>query len=312
MTITDVRDLVERLIADSSKLGVRVDKRDKTYLIDCGVRARPGFLVGKIVSAISMAGLAEVDIYPSFEQSLPFPCLKVVTDNPVSACLCSQAAVWVLKSGNYVCYISGPGRAMLNKPRSFMERFNNFSDQVDKDPIFIIECLPVDYPPNDVIDKISNLVGNDRTYIITISALSPAGIVQICSRVIEVALMRMLERPELKNIISAIGSCLIPPLKDDVYLNIAACNDCIRFTGQVSLTFNGRLGDIDNVLRSVVTDDQAPSFLELVRQYGPEFLTKTPLEMFTIAELIVSSGSITRRSGRKHIDRVLEYMKIIR
>ena len=309
--IVDTRDLVEKLIAESSRLRINVEKRDRVYVLDCGVNTRPGLLVGKMISTLSMAGLAEVEIHAPYEQSLPFPSVRVLTDNPVSACLCSQAATWVIRSGDYVCYVSGPGRVLANKPRSFLDKLRDFIDVVDKEPIFIVECLPVSMPPQDVIDKIANAVPDDRVYVLATSALSLAGAVQICSRVIEVALMRMLEFEDLSNIASAIGSCLVPPPRDDVYVSIAACNDCIRFTGQVCLIFNKYEGKYEN-LRKIVTEEFAPSFLDLVREHGPEFLTKAPMDMFTVAELIVFSGSSTRRSGRKHIDRILDYLKTIR
>jgi len=307
----NVRDLVEKIIAESSKLRINVDKRDKVYILDCGVNTRPGLLVGKILSTICMAGLAEIEIDTSLEQSIPLPSIKIVTDNPISACLCSQAATWVLRSGDHVCYVSGPGRVLANKPRTFLEKLRDFLDAVDREPIFVVECLPVSIPPQDVIDKIVNSVSSDRVYILATSALSIAGSVQICSRVIEVALMRMLDVEDLSNIVSATGSCLVPPPRDDVYVSIAACNDCIRFTGQVCLMFNKYEGKYEN-LKKIVTEESAPSFLELVRQHGPEFLTRAPMDMFTVAELIIFSGSSTRRSGRKHIDKILDYLKTIR
>ncbi|NPA22735.1 MAG: hypothetical protein GXO23_00355 [Crenarchaeota archaeon] len=312
MSPLDVKDMVERLVADAPKLRVNVEKRDRIYIIDCGVATRPGPTVGKIVSEITMSGLGEVNLHPPTEQSLPFPLVNVVSDDPVAACLCSQAAMWVLKCDSCICYVSGPGRVLANKPRSFLERLREFADHVMREPIFIVECLPVSRPPDDVLKKFAELVPSGKIYVIVISARSPAGVVQICSRIVEVALFRIIELVNPRSIISGLGSCPVPPPREDVYAGIAVCNDCIRYVGNVLLMIEGDVKDIDNILKSAVTKEDSQSFLELMRAYGPEFLTKASPEMFTVAELTVFSGSLTRRSGRKHIDKILDYLKVVR
>ena len=308
MKCGDVVDLVEKLIAESDRLKIHVKKIDRAYIIDTGIVTKTGLEVGKIISEISMNNLSEVNIEIIHEKNIPMLQINIITDNPVTACLCSQSATWALKCGESTCYISGPGKVLLRKPRKFFEKLESYVKDFEWKPIYIVECIPPSEPSRDVIDKIMSNIQNDKIYIILTSSKSMSGMVQICSRVIEVLLMRILDNVNLDIVNSSIGTCIIPPVREDYITNIAACNDSIRYTGTVSILLNeDTVEDVENILSRCVTSEDAKPFIELVKIYGSEFLLKAPIEMFSVSQVTVYGYGNVKIFGRRLIEKIITY-----
>ncbi len=310
MKFRDLIDTVEMFISNHKELGLDIEKRDRAYIIDAGTNTRPGLYVGKVISEICMANMAYVD-FDIHEHSIPLPEIKIVTDKPIQACLCSQSATWILKCGELTCYISGPGKVLVRKPKSFFEKLKDYVDDIEQEPIFVVECIPPSIPPSEVIENIlSNIKDREKVYIISTSSLSLSGIVQICARVVEVLLIRMFHSQiELSNVKSCIGRCILPPLKNDYNLSIALCNDSIRLTGFVNLVLSNDVNEeIENSIANLITREDSPTFLELLKNYGSDFLMKIPFEMFSVSEVVIYGTNHIRKVGQRRIDKLLMYM----
>ena len=115
--------------------------------------------------------------------------VHVNTNDPVISCLGSQYAGWSLSSkeegSKFNALGSGPARSLALKEPLFKDI--EYSDNSEKTCI----VMEVDsFPPNDIVEKISNdtkVHAKNLTIIITPTS-SVAGNIQVVSRVLEVAL----------------------------------------------------------------------------------------------------------------------------
>ncbi len=297
-----VLDRVKYLIDNAEELNVTVVEKENVVIIDAGVNTRPGYLVGALLVEIATGGLAHAQISTTEIEGKPIPVLNIVVDNPVLACMCYQIAGWIIQRGSETLYISGPGKVIAGKPRKIIEQFCH--ENCNKAPVFLVETdsAPSRETLQELIDRCKNY---DRIYIILTSPLSIAGQVQICGRVIEVALFSLFSRgiEIARSATSAIGKVVLPPsnfARDSIHA-IAICNDLILLTGDVTLTINTEKIEIPN---DVVYREDSRTFSEVLQEYGKEFLTKIDPKMFKVARLTLYFKDGALQLGKLRIDKV--------
>ena len=115
--------LVKRLCNDATKHGVIVEKTiSGATIIDAGIKARGGFLAGKMVTEICLGGYGQATILPAKYGDVVLPSIYVHTDYPAIATLASQFAGWRIKVNKYSAIGSGPARALALKPKELYKK----------------------------------------------------------------------------------------------------------------------------------------------------------------------------------------------
>ncbi len=286
--MSTINEIINSLLERRDLLGVQIVEDKDVLLVDAGVNVKPGLVVGKYLAEISMCGLGSVQIGLSKIGELVLPKIRVVTDYPLITLL-SQYAAWIVRDGEDVLYLSGPGRIVARKPRKVFESLSRLGVAVPHvtDPVLVCECSRV--PSRDAITKITESLHTGKQPVLLLTSnRSFSGIIQTCARVLEVCLLRLYMLGfNLTSIRSGIGEDVVPPPLSKTLEASALCNDSILYTGQVLLVVDlDDVGMFDDILRRVVRESSY-SFTEYVKMYGEEFLVKTSPDMFRIAELTV-------------------------
>jgi methenyltetrahydromethanopterin cyclohydrolase len=211
----------------------------------------------------------------------------------VLSCLGSQYAGWSLSHGEgkdaFHALGSGPGRALAVKEPLFQEL--GFRDRADT------ACLVLEVdrlPPQALVDKIAADCGvsTESLTLILTPTRSLAGAVQVCARVLEVALHKVHELGfPLRDIVDGAGSAPLPPPAPDFVQAMGRTNDAILFGGKVQLYVRGDDGaaqDLAERLPSSTSRDYGRPFAEVFRKFGFDFFKIDPL-LFSPAQVVVSS-----------------------
>ena len=284
-----VADLVER--ADALRVGV-FRMEDGTRVVDAGIEHQGGIEAGLLVARICMAGLGEV----ALRCSSAFPKwpwqVEVRTSQPVLACLGSQYAGWSLAFDapeKWSALGSGPARALAVREPLFEEIA--YRDRAGR------TCLVLEsdrYPPAALAEKVSRDCGvapEELTLVLTPTG-SLAGVVQIASRVVEVALHKAHELAfPLDSIVDAAGSTPLPPPVDDPLVAMGRTNDTILFGGQVQLFVScgdEPAEDLARQLPSSNSRDYGKPFAEVFRDCGYDFFRIDP-RLFSPARVSVTA-----------------------
>ncbi len=300
-----VLDKVRYLVDHADELNVEVHEYNDIVIIDAGVRTRPGYLVGALLIEIATGGLAHASFTKLDINGKSAPLLHIVTDNPVLACMCYQIAGWIVQHGSDVLYISGPGKVIAGKPKSIIERF---CTRASRCPVLLVEVE--NFPSNEILQELRNKCrGADKLYIVLTSPRSIAGQVQICGRVVEVALFSLLSRglDITHNIVSAIGQVLLPPTQsqDDPLRAIALCNDLILLTGDVTMVLDSSKVDVPE---DVVYRDSDKTFSEVLHLYGRDFLLKIDPKMFKVARITLYFRDGVIQLGKLRYDKAISFI----
>src|ERR687883_55271 len=159
---------------------------------------------------------------------------RALADHPALACLAAQYAGWQIKREKYFAMASGPGRALI--------RAEDLYDDLDVDEraSSAVLCLETrDAPPESIAAHVAeraSVAPGDVTLLFAPTA-SLAGGVQIAARVVETALHKLHELEfDVRRVVSAIGSCPLPPVARTDPEAIGRTNDAVLYGGQVELT----------------------------------------------------------------------------
>jgi methenyltetrahydromethanopterin cyclohydrolase len=286
--------LVERLIADATALGVRVERtKEGSTLVDAGIESRGGIEAGRRIAEICMGGLGRVHLSASSQfRRWPWS-LSVHAADPVLACLGSQLAGWQLTvgSGKQAFYAlgSGPGRALARKESLFDEL--GYRDTADSTCL----VLEVDQrPPPALIEKVANDCGispGGVTLILTPTKSLP-GTIQIVARVLEVALHKLHElRFPLDRVVDGTGAAPLPPPANSFVAAMGRTNDAIIYGGSVHLFVTGPDGDAERLARdlpSAGSRDYGRPFADVFESYKGDFYAMDRL-LFSPARVTVSA-----------------------
>lgn len=150
------------------------------------------------------------------------------------------------------------------------------------------------FPPNDVIDKISNDTGvepKNLTIIITPTS-SIAGNIQVVSRVLEVALHKAHElKFPMSDVIEGFGSAPIPPTSPDFLTAMGRTNDAIIFAGITQLlvsTTDEMAEELCNKMPSSTSNDYGKPFADIFKEYEYDFF-KIDANLFSPSKVIISN-----------------------
>jgi methenyltetrahydromethanopterin cyclohydrolase len=288
------QELVNDLIDNSAYYRVSVSKgHNGSVIIDAGIKELGNMEAGRVISEICLGGIGRVHILNTFQNNEWPLTVNVNTNDPVIACLGSQYAGWSLSSkeegSKFNALGSGPARALALKEPLFSDI--NYSDKSDKTCI----VMEVDsFPPNDVIDKISNDTGVDPknlTIIITPTS-SIAGNIQVVSRVLEVALHKAHELQfPMSDVIEGFGSAPIPPTSPDFLTAMGRTNDAIIFAGITQLlvsTTDEMAEELCNKMPSSTSNDYGKPFADIFKEYEYDFF-KIDANLFSPSKVIISN-----------------------
>lgn len=284
--------LVDELIRDSARLRLGIAQAAYGHtVVDAGIDTAGGLEAGRRIAEICLSGLGAVRFCanPSFPD-WPWQ-VEVATSQPVLGCLASQYAGWSLacKEEKFHALGSGAGRALAQKEPLFDEL--GYRDRAER------TCLVLEtdrYPPLAVAEKICAdcaIEPENLTLILTPTG-SPAGLVQIAARVVEVALHKAHELGfPLASIRDGLGSTPLPPPIKDSLKAMGRSNDTILFGGQVHLLVDAPDEDAEQLaqrLPSGCSPDYGKPFAQVFADYHYDFFKIDPL-LFSPAKVAVTS-----------------------
>jgi len=286
--------LVKDLIDNHNYYRVNIEKgHNGCTIIDAGINSLGNMEAGRVISEICLGGLGRVHILNTM-QNADWPLtVHVNTNDPVIACLGSQYAGWSLSSkedgSKFNALGSGPARSLALKEPLFKDI--KYSDKASN------TCLVMEvdsFPPNDVIEKISNdtkVDAKNLTIIITPTS-SIAGNIQVVSRVLEVALHKAHElKFPMNEIIEGFGSSPIPPTSPDFLTAMGRTNDAIIFAGITQLyvnTSDDNANELCLKMPSSTSNDYGKPFADIFKDYEYDFF-KIDANLFSPSKVIISN-----------------------
>lgn len=287
--------LVEQLVENAAALRIEVSQMDNgVRLVDAGIKVTGGLEAGRRIAEICMAGLGSVS-YLTGGVFARWPLsVHVHSSHPVAACLGSQYAGWSLSHGEgktaFHALGSGPGRSLAVKEPLFKEL--NYRDQSAQ------TCLVLEVdksPPPELTEKILRDCdlesGSDLTLILT-PTRSLAGMTQVVSRVLEVALHKLHELGfPLEKLVDGAASAPVPPPASDFVQAMGRSNDAILFGGQVQLYVNcpdAEAAELAEKLPSSSSSDYGKPFAEVFKHYEYDFFKIDPM-LFSPATAVVTN-----------------------
>jgi methenyltetrahydromethanopterin cyclohydrolase len=285
--------IVEDVVANADALRISVSTGSEgERLIDMGANVVGGLEAGRRLGEICMGGLGQI----AFTQSsglANWPLGVVVTSNdPVIACLGSQYAGWSIsdEESGFFALGSGPARAIsrveadLYKDLGYADRYPETTLVIEGDKS----------PPPAAIKKISENCGINpaRLTIIYATTWSLAGIVQIASRVLEVAIHKAhaLHFP-LENILDGMGTTPIAPPVPDFVKAMGRTNDAIIYGGRIHLFVKGPDSDAQRLAENLPasnSDAYGKPFAEIFADVKGDFYKIDPM-LFSPAQVMVSN-----------------------
>lgn len=298
--------LTERLRDKAEVFGVMVKETTSgVTVIDAGIKARSGFLAGKIITEICLGGYGKANIFSREYDDLEVPSIFVHTDHPAVATLGSQYAGWNIKVGKYRAMGSGPARALALKPKELYEKIE-YRDEAD---VAVLVLETGQEPPEEVITHICSQckVTPDRLLLILVPTTSIPGSTQISGRVVETGIHKLTELGlDPKLITQAWGYAPIAPVHPKFAESMGRTNDAILYAGVTGYAIDY---EDDGELRQLI--DKAPSstsksygspFIEIFRNADCDFYKIDP-NLFAPAVFIVNNtktGS-TLRAGEVNV-----------
>ncbi|MCY3803576.1 MAG: methenyltetrahydromethanopterin cyclohydrolase [Gammaproteobacteria bacterium] len=284
------KPLVQELIDKHAALRVRLGEfTNGARYIDAGIDCRGGLEAGRLIGEICMGGLGRVTLYHAAAISDWPLSLHVHTSNPVLACLASQYAGWSLSHEKFHALGSGPGRAIALREVLFEEL--GYRDSCDH-ATFVLEVDQI--PPVALIDRVAevcNLPANALTFILT-PTRSIAGMVQIVSRVLEVAMHKAhtLKFP-LDNILDGSASAPLSPPSPSFVTAMERTNTAILFAGRVHLFVQGDDASAEKLSRdlpSSASSEYGKPFAQVLEDCGNDFFKIDPM-LFSPASVVITA-----------------------
>ncbi len=221
------------------------------------------------LSRVLMSDLSSIQLTPvkasinANSGPIELDLIEVTTQHPLLTCMASQYAGWTVKAkkmidGKNKTYFramgSGPARALARVENELFD-FIGYTESHNSAVLFLETSQK---PDEGVVEYVSKKTGVDSSnlHLLYAPSTSLAGSVQIAARVVETALHKFMELGiDLKWIVSACGTCPIAPVKDDEMKAMGVTNDCILFTGNVTLSMDipkGKESDFFKLFKKVL------------------------------------------------------------
>jgi len=299
--------LVKKLCDNAEEYGVIVkETKLGATLIDAGIRAKGGFLAGKIITEICLGGYGKAEIFCNRYGDLELPSVFVYTDHPVITTLGSQFAGWQIKSGDYFALGSGPARALAMKPKELYEKIG-YEDEADV-AVLVLETSKE--PPEDVTALVAKecRVTQDSLYMIMVPTTSIAGATQISGRIVETGLHKLMELGfDPKLITHGWGYAPIAPAHPKFAEAMGRTNDAILYGGMACYTTSyeddGRLRELITKAPSQASKSYGRPFFEIFKEAGYDFYKIDP-RLFAPAIMVINNVKTgnTFRAGKINVD----------
>lgn len=292
--------LTEKLCNQADKYGVIVkDTKSGATLIDAGIKAKGGFLAGKLITEICLGGYGKARISHARFDDLEFPSIFIHSDNPAIATLGSQFAGWQIKVGDYSAIGSGPARALALKPREIYDKIG-YRDETD---VAVIVLETTKEPPEAVITYISeqSKIMPDNLSIVLVPTTSIAGSIQVSGRIVETGVHKLMKLGlDPKVIMYAWGYAPITALHPKFAQAMGRTNDAILYAGMtyyiVQYDDDEKLKEIVKNAPSLASKSYGRPFYEIFKNASYDFYKIDP-NLFAPAVLIVNNaktGSVFR------------------
>lgn len=289
--------IVRRICENPAKYNVLVERGPPgTTIIDAGINAKGGYLVGKLITEICLGGLGEATLSSMCIGNIETPSITVYTDYPSISTLGSQMAGWRIKIGDSIAMGSGPARALALKPKSIYEKIGYRDDSPEA--ILILETSKV--PSAEAIQAIAEScrVSPENLSIILTPTSSVAGLTQISGRIVETGMYRLVELGlEPNSVLYAWGRAPIPPPHQDDVESMGRSNDAILYGGATYYIVNYESDEqLKNLVERAVSSaskDYGKPFSEIFRNAGQDFYKIDP-QIFAPAMMTI----VNRKSGK--------------
>lgn len=296
--------LADAMAADADALRVGVSHLDNgARLIDCGIDAEGGLEAGRRLSEICLAGRATVSVTTAELGPLMLPAVRVITDDPVPACLASQYAGWAIQRDSYFAMGSGPARCLSRAEEQLFDRLA-YVERADR-AVLVLEGRT---PPSPAIAAyVAERCGVEPRALTLLIAptASVAGCVQIAARSVETALHKLMELGfDLTKIRSGAGLCPIAPVAKNDLRGIGWTNDCILYGARSYLTVRATDQEIDAVaerLPASSSADYGTPFYDIFNRYERQFY-KIDKMLFSPAEVTINNLLTGRVIRRGHVN----------
>ena len=297
-----LNELASQLIEDINESPedyriARHDVENNGLLLDFGVVTEGGIEAGIALSAICMAGLADVSVTPGTLCDIGWPHITVETDSPVAACLFSQYAGWKVSVGKFFAMGSGPMRAVAAKEPLFDKLwYREEADQV----VGILESSKL--PDADVFEYIAQAteVEPEDVVLCVAPTSSMAGNLQVVARSVETAMHKLHELGfDVNRVRSAYGTAPLPPVAKNDMEGIGRTNDAILYGARVTLWVQGDDETIADVIQRIPSSASAAygnPFIEIFEAAGRDFYKIDPL-LFSPAQVVIQNID----TGRVHV-----------
>ena len=281
--------VADELEANAELSRVTTSRIVGTRVIDCGANATGSLAAGIFMARACLADLGTVSLVPGEGG----PCVQVVTDDPVRACLASQYAGMQVKVEKYFAMGSGPMRAAAAKEVLFQHIPGKESPAC---AVGILESrkLPTEDVIAHIVSKLPTTV--EKLTLLVAPAASLAGTLQVVSRSVETVMHKLHElKFDVTKVLSGYGTAPLPPIAKDEIGAIGRTNDAILYGGRVTLWVNGDDAEIAAVgpnVPSNASKDYGSPFAEIFKRYHGDFYKIDPL-LFSPAEVTfvnLSSG----------------------
>lgn len=299
--------LVEKLCTQPENYGVIVKEAELgATLIDAGIKAKSGFLAGKIITEICLGGYGKAKIFPTPYGDMTLPSIFVQTDHPAVATLGSQFAGWQIKAGKYFAIGSGPARALALKPKDIYQKIA-YEDKADK-AVLVLETSKK--PPEEVIQKISNQckVAPENMSLILVPTTSLAGSTQVSGRIVETGLHKLMKLGlDPRAVKHAWGYAPVAPVHPRFDEAMGKTNDAILYAGTayylVSHENDKELERFVNKAPSSASKSYGRPFLQIFKEAGCDFYKIDP-DLFAPAVIVVNNVETGKifRAGNLNIE----------
>jgi len=284
--------IVREICAKPEKYNVIIKRNSSgAFIIDAGINAKGGFLVGKLITEICLGGLGEAYFSSMKMSEIELPSIVVYTDHPAISTLGSQLAGWKIRTGNYMAIGSGPARALALKPKKIYSKIKYKDDA--NEAVLVLEASKE--PPEEVAKIISTScrISPENLFLILAPTASVAGLTQISGRIVETGIHKLVELGLEPNLISyAWGQAPILPVHPNNIESMGRANDAILYGGMahyvVSHEDDAYLRSLVERAVSLVSKDYGKPFSEIYEVAGQDFYKIDP-KIFAPAKIAITN-----------------------
>ncbi|WP_255148825.1 methenyltetrahydromethanopterin cyclohydrolase [Halorarius halobius] len=277
-------ELVDEAIEFADELAIETrELAGGATVLDFGVETFGGYEAGLLLAEIQTGGLATVQTESGTVDGAPMPHVKLHTDHPALALLCSQKAGWELSVDGFEGLGSGPARALVAEEDVF--RRTGYADACE----FATLAVESDeLPEQAVADHVADMTDSEpgSVFLPTFRTDSIVGSTVLAARAAEMAAFRLTELGyDPAALLTAHATAPVAPVADDYETAVGRTNDALAYGAQVHLTVEDEFDRFDE-LPSTARDEYGVPFEQIFDDADWEFYD-VPTEVFAPAQVTV-------------------------